>query len=76
MSQLGIGSGGTDPERYGASRLAVRYEPIVALIWKQHEKTAAASAAEWASWTISNTPSICEKSLPLNSNGELMVASP
>jgi hypothetical protein len=22
---------GTDPERYGASRLAVRYEPIMAL---------------------------------------------
>ena len=31
MSQLGNCSGGTDPERYGASHLAVRYEPIVAL---------------------------------------------
>ena len=31
MSQLGNCSGGTDPERYGAPRLAVRYEPIVAL---------------------------------------------
>ena len=30
MSQLGNCSG-TDPERYGASRLAVRYEPIMAL---------------------------------------------
>jgi hypothetical protein len=31
MSQLGNCSDGTDPERYGASRLAVRYEPIMAL---------------------------------------------
>jgi hypothetical protein len=31
MSQLENCSGGTEPERYGASRLAVRYEPIVAL---------------------------------------------
>ena len=31
MSQLGNCSGGTDPERYGASRLAVRYKSIVAL---------------------------------------------
>jgi DNA modification methylase len=31
MSQLGTCSGGTDPERYGGSQLAVRYEPIVAL---------------------------------------------
>ena len=31
MSKLGNCSGGTDPERYGGSRLAVRYEPIVAL---------------------------------------------
>jgi ParB-like nuclease domain len=31
MSQLGNCSGGTDAERYGPSRLAVRYESIVAL---------------------------------------------
>ena len=31
MSEFGNCSGGTDPERYGAPRLAVRYEPIVAL---------------------------------------------
>ena len=31
MSQLGNCSGGTDPESYGATRLAVRHEPIVAL---------------------------------------------
>ena len=31
MSQLGNCSSGTDPERYGTSRLAVRHEPIVAL---------------------------------------------
>src|SRR4030081_1177034 len=31
MSHLESCSGGTEPERYGASRLAVRYEPIVAL---------------------------------------------
>ena len=31
MSRLGNCLDGTDPERYGASRLAVRYEPIMAL---------------------------------------------
>jgi DNA methylase/ParB-like nuclease domain len=31
MSQLRTCSGGPDPENYGGSRLAVRYEPIVAL---------------------------------------------
>ena len=31
MSQLGNCSGGPHPEKYGASHLVVRYEPIVAL---------------------------------------------
>ncbi|MGI8568328.1 MAG: ParB/Srx family N-terminal domain-containing protein [Methylocella sp.] len=31
MSQLGNCSGGPQPEKYGASQLAVHYEPIVAL---------------------------------------------